>query len=44
MSVCLSVRPQGTTQLPYEQIPMKFYVWDFLKICQESSSFIKILQ
>jgi len=39
-----SVRTHGKTRFTNTRIFMQFYIWYFLKICREYSSFIKILQ
>ena len=44
MSVCLSVRPHGTTRLPLDGFLWNLIFEDFSKICRENSSFIKIGQ
>ena len=42
LHVCLSVRPQGTTRLPPKVYSLSLTFYQFLKICRENSSFIKI--
>jgi hypothetical protein len=43
-SLCLSVRPHGTTQLPLDGFSLNLLFDDFSKICRENLSFIKIWQ
>jgi hypothetical protein len=42
LSVPLSVRLQGTTQLPLDRLSWNFIFEGFFKNCQENSSFIKV--
>jgi len=44
LSVCMSVRPHGTTRLPLKGFLWNLILENFSKICSESSSFIKIWQ
>jgi hypothetical protein len=42
MSICPSVRPHESTQLPLDEFSRNFTLENFSKICRENSSFIKI--
>ena len=44
MSVCLSVRPRGTTRLPLDRFSRNVVFETFSKICPGDSSFIQISQ
>ena len=44
LSICLSVRPQGTTRLPRNGFSWNLIFEDFPKICRENSSLFKIWQ
>jgi len=44
LSICLSVRPHGTTRLPLDGLSLNLIFEDFSKICQDESSFVKIGQ
>jgi len=43
-SICLSLRPHGTTRFLFYGFPQNFIFRDFSKICQANSSSIKIWQ
>jgi len=43
-SSCLSVHPHATTQFPLSGFSRNVKIEDFLEICRENSSFIKIWQ
>jgi hypothetical protein len=43
-SVCLPVRPDGTTLLPLDGVSLNFVLQHFSKICPENSSFVLIWQ
>jgi len=44
MSVCLSVRPHGTTLIPLDRFLWNYILQYSAKSCPENSSFIKIWQ